>query len=183
VAAGGKAQAFPYVERAANDPADREYRLEHGGSPIDLPVFLDAETGKPLPQVAVLGRSIFQNGRALDAPASSRGVVDLYVRPLDATAVVQMTFTSVHARYWMPTKVHITDARGLAVLDSSVFMAGERKEVSVTLDPSRHPLPWRLLMASWGDNQIRFTGAEELFFARRPEDLAQVVPRIRVLKD
>jgi len=36
------------------------------------------------------------------------------------------------------------------------------------------------MMVSYGDNQITFTGAEELFFARKPEEFNQILPHIIV---
>jgi hypothetical protein len=106
--------------------------------------------------------------------------MDAYFRPLDDKAVIQLKFVSAHSRYWWPTKVRITDARGKTVLDSSVFMAGQRKEVSVALDPVKNPLPWRLMTASTGDYRVEFTGADELFFARKPDEFGQILPHIPI---
>jgi hypothetical protein len=177
---GKEAMVFPYVERPNHDPTRFEYRLEHGGSAINLPVFLDAETQKPLPQVAVIPRMMYWNAKTNESPFFTVGVMDAYFRPLDDKATVELNIRSDFRRYAVPTRVQIWDARGACVLDSSVFMAGKRKEVSVTLDPFMNPPPWRMQMASHGDNEVRFRGADELFFALRPGDFAQILPHIPI---
>lgn len=176
----GEPMVFPYVERPTHDPAKLEYRLEHGGSAINLPAFFDADAKKPLPQVAVIPRESHWGGKTNQTSFFTVGVMDAYFRPLDEKAVIDLHIRSVVRRYEVPTRVQIWDAKEKSVLDSSVFMAGQREEVKVTLDPAKHPLPWRMRTASSGDNLTSFTGAEELFFARTPEDFGAILPRIRV---
>ncbi|MBI4027240.1 MAG: hypothetical protein HY360_19805 [Verrucomicrobia bacterium] len=177
---GGLDQTFPYIECPRHDPSKLAYRLEHGGTHIELPVFLDAETQKPLSQVAVIARTTYANGKVQEASFSSGGVTDVYFRPLDDKARIQLNLKSAKGGYTAPTTFRIWDARGQSVMDSSVFMAGKRSEISVTLDPGKNPIPWRLMMASYGDNQLTFTGADELFFARKPDEFNQILSQIPI---
>ena len=52
--------------------------------------------------------------------------MDVWFRPLDDKAVIQLNVESVKLRYAMPTKIGLWDAQGKVILDSSVFMAGQR---------------------------------------------------------
>jgi len=171
-------QHFPYVEIASNDPQRQFYRLEHGGSAIELPALLDAKTMQPLPQVGVLSHWVFWNNQASHSPITSTGAVDVFVRPYDPASVITLTLKSVKKRYVVPTSMRITDARGDDVVDTSVFMAGERKEVTVVLDPKKNPLPWRWRLASSGDNAIEWSGADELFVAANPDDFEVILSRL-----
>jgi len=65
----------------------------------------------------------------------------------------------------------------------SVFMAGLRPTESITLDPARHPLPWRWESAGTGDNQVLFEGAPELFFARTPADFDAILPLLKTAEE
>jgi|GEM_PF-4441433 len=170
----------PYIERPDNDPNQRQYRLEYSGDPIDLPVLFSASTGDPLPQVAVIARHVYWNATQKPTRARNAGVSRLYFRPLDSTAVINIRIVSHQHRYSMPTTVRITDAKGDTVVEGGVFMAGNQKELTAKLDPAKHPLPWQLFMASSGDNQIWFDGADELFFAVNPEDFETILPQISV---
>jgi len=172
---GDKSQRFPYVERAGNDPEQRLYHLEYSGDNINLPVLCDAE-GQPLRQVLVIPRTVYWNAQVREASWRVKGAMRAYVRALDEQAVIKLNVESVHRRYWMPTTVKITDAKGRVVIDSSVFMAGTRSEVDVVLDPGQNPSPWKFEMASSGDCAVTFAGAEELFFALRPEEFDEILP-------
>lgn len=172
-------QKFPYVEVADNNSDDRFYRLEVGGDPMNLPAIVEAGSEKPLPQVLVIARTIFQNNQVIPRPFHSRGALRGYVRPIRDDTVVNLVIESTPDRYWMPTTVSIVDGKGATVADTSVFLAGERKRVEVTLDPTRNPLPWKFTIASSGDNAFTFTGVEELLFARSPVDLDTILPMLR----
>lgn len=178
VGRGDDRQPFPYIEVADNDPDNRFYRLEYAGSPPQLPALLNADTKEPLPQVAVIPRTVFWGNEASDAPFRTVGVVNCFMRPLSDQAVIKLTVESVENRYWMPTTLRITDAAGEVIVDTSVFMAGQRPSDTVTLDAGAHPLPWRFESASSGDCRFSFSGVEELFFARTPEDFEAILPKL-----
>ena len=171
---------FPYIEEAANDPKQRLYHLEYSGDNILLPVFFDRETDKPTPQVVVIARTLYWNAQVKESSWRVKGATRAYMRALDDRAVIDLNVKSRHARYWMPTTVRITDANGKVVIDSSVFMSGDRKEVDVKLDPKANPSPWKVEMASSGDCAVTFKGADELFFAVKREDFDEILPLIPV---
>lgn len=173
-------QRFPYVECSDNDPSQHEYRLEVGGWQINLPAFVECDTEEPLPQVAVIARTMSWGGKTNEVGSASKGVMDVYFRPLETNDVIDLRFASEHRRYYQPTRIKLTDARGKVVLDTSIFMAGKRKEAATTLDPAKHPLPWHLLMVSHGDNTITFQGAPELFVARKPDEFGKILPHLHV---
>ena len=175
---GPSRQRFPYVQEPENDRGQRLYHLAYSGDNIDLPVLFDAETGRALPQVAVIPRTLYWNAQPKESTWRIKGAARAFMRALDLQAVIRLNVRSVHKRYWMPTTVRITDAKGNVVIDTSVFMAGERKQVDVALNPAANPPPWRVEMASSGDCEVRFQGAPELFFAVRPEDFGAVLPHL-----
>jgi hypothetical protein len=171
---------LPYVEEPQHDPARRFYRLEVGGSGIDLPAIVDARTRAPLPQVAVIARNTFANNEVKPAPFMVIGSCDLHMRPLRGDVPVTMTLDAIAGRYAMPTTLVVRDARGQTVVHTSVFIGGQRTRASFTLDPAKHPLPWRFTVASSGDSRFSFEGADELFFACTPEDFDAVLPKLQV---
>ncbi len=171
-------QALPYVETAANDPQQQCYRLEVGGDAIELPTLLSAASSQPLPQVGVIARTMFWNNQLKPASFRVVGATDLLLRPLDPTAKIQLVLEAIDNRFGMPTLLRLADAQGQEIIRTSVFFVGQRQQVTVELDPAVHPLPWRFISASSGDNRFTFTGAEELFFARSRADFDVVLPKL-----
>ena len=147
--------------------------------PIELPALLNAETRKPLTQIAVIARTSFGNGQYVPVGSRIFGTVRCFMRPLKDDAVVQLTLEATVGRYAMPTSVRIEDAMGKVIVDSSVFVSGKRKKVEVTLDPAKNPLPWKFTASASGDNQMTYTGTDELLFAKTAADLAAIVPMLQ----
>jgi hypothetical protein len=171
---------YPHYEYMEHDTAKKLYRLEIGTGAFHLPVFLYEKDNKPLTQIIVIGRTIYSGGTAREKASIMKGKMNAYFRPMDEKAVIKLTIESKKRRYAYPTKFKITDSKGNVIEDSSVFMAGTRKSTEITLDPAKNPLPWHMMMISSGDNEIMFTGADELFFAREKEEFEKILPKLKV---
>jgi hypothetical protein len=176
----GPSMRFPDLQLAANDPERLEVRLEVGGSGIALPTIVDARSGEPIPQIAVLAATQFTNMTARETPWSQQGLTDLWVRPLDSAATVTVEIRSEHLKAGGPTTLQVSDANSRVIADLSVLPIGLRSSASLTLDPREHPMPWRWRITGAGGAAFRVRGVPELFLARRRSDFDLLLPRLAV---
>ena len=104
-------------------------------------MLIDWDTKAALPQVAVIGRTMYWNNQAKEVPWRLHGYMNMLFRPLDEKSVVELKLKAVMNRYGQPTAMKIVDADGRVALDTSVLPEGQRKEAEVKLDPANdYPL-------------------------------------------
>ena len=71
--------------------------------------------------------------------------------------------------------VHIEDANGSVIVDTSPFHYAQRTSITVTLDPAVRPMPWKVLVYGVHGPTFKLLSGEELFLARKAEWLDAVM--------
>jgi len=113
-----------------------------------------------------------------------RRKVDAYVsttddRPFTLTLEGTTQYMGADAAY-----ARIEDAAGNIVLETSVLAGSQRASDSVTIEPAKHPGPWRLVTVSGLGPMVSWSGeAKGLVMAPTAAGAARIAAFVRELKD
>jgi hypothetical protein len=99
------------------------------------------------------------------------------LRPTDETAAVDLTITSP-ATAGRAANVRLEDGAGATLIEASLFAARDKPTAAITLDPAKHPLPWKLDVV--GHVNIKWDGkSDRLFMATSDESLKAVMAALK----
>jgi hypothetical protein len=179
-----------FIERWQLDPVSKDMtvnenltRLECNGyrCGIEVPISRAADGVSSTPEVLVLPKDTFINGKWIQAEHFGDNRMLFYMRPYSNRQVVQLRFDASASGFYSgaPSYIRIEDANGAVAFETNLFGFGTRSSATVTLDPVRSPLPWKFYSHSlWGPFIKIENNTEELFFAKKASDLDAVLPLI-----
>jgi hypothetical protein len=158
------------------------------GSGVDFtePVAADGETGLyrieyRMHEAAIRSPSTTLEAEAVQLVCGNRFRTNRvlgYLVPLNSSAVITLKIESDSNND--ACNFTATDAKGATIATGSLFRPRSPKEVTITLDPSKNPLPWRLdIMGPMG---VTFTGPEPtdvMLMGTTPEGVQSMAELIR----
>ena len=84
---------------------------------------------------------------------------------------IELTISSISDK--TAVNYQIADAKGHSVAAGSLFKARDKTDARVTLDPARHPLPWRIEVV--GHASLAWRGQGVIIWGQTPEGLRRML--------